>query len=72
MPRYKVNLVHFVEADYADQAIAIAQEPGRKPIIGEAFLWRPTEEAGFEASPTVHRVETGSQSQVPVDNGEQV
>lgn len=39
MPRFKVNLVHFVEADDADAAIAAAREPGREPVIGEAFLW---------------------------------
>jgi hypothetical protein len=39
MPHFKVNLVHFVEADDADAAIAAAREPGRQPIIGEAFLW---------------------------------
>lgn len=39
MPRFKVNLVHFVEADDADAAITVAREPGREPIIGEAFLW---------------------------------
>lgn len=39
MPQFKVNLVHFVEADDADAAIAAAREPGREPVIGEAFLW---------------------------------
>jgi hypothetical protein len=39
MPRYKVNLVHFVEAEDADSAIAAARAPGREPVIGEAFLW---------------------------------
>jgi hypothetical protein len=40
MPRYKVNLVHFVEAEDVDAAIAAAREPGREPVIGEAFPWR--------------------------------
>lgn len=38
MTRYRVNLVHFVDADDADAAIAAARD-GREPIIGEAIPW---------------------------------
>jgi hypothetical protein len=39
MERYKVNLVHFVDAESPDDAITKALEPGRQPILGEAFVW---------------------------------
>lgn len=50
MTRYKVNLVHFVDADDPDAAIALARD-GRDPIIGEAFVWgsdRPLLDASLD------------------------
>ena len=38
MTRYKVNLVHFVDAPDPDTAIAAARD-GREPVIGEAIRW---------------------------------